>query len=282
MDTDAQQALVDEVWDAIVEADDEMPMWDSPIEQIERWFTADADAEATTATHLRSLADRARDAAAAGGDLAPTLVTAADAARSLAGHLRTYVERELPHPELGLHSHCHWAVNNYPLQTSEHGDRWLDKLDRLPDAVGELTTRLTEAADAGRVQLARHSHRAVEKLDDHLGGNLDGDPFMAQAPPTEIDAEAADRWRAEVRDRVRDVVRPALAALRDTLHDHLAPAGPDAAAPPSWMWTNAAILPDSYSLPLSPFITMWSKPAFICTPSLCTCRPQTSSPFSLV
>jgi uncharacterized protein (DUF885 family) len=130
-----------------------------------------------------------------------------------------------PHPRIGLHSYLHWAVNNFPLFTAEDGHRYLDKLANFPAAVHEFRARLAHAAAAGRAPLARHSREAVDKLGQHLSMPVADDPLMAQAAPTDIGEADAHRWRDQLAIAIDDHVRPALAALRDTLRDISLPAG---------------------------------------------------------
>jgi uncharacterized protein (DUF885 family) len=225
--TDDAAALLDRFWERHVAHDDHTPMWDSQIEQLERWPSSSPEATAEVVDEMRVL--RAEMLAVAGdaGELAPSLRTAADAAALVAASRDLEVEQVLPHPTLGLHSFLFWAVNNYPLVTPEHGHRYLDKLARLPGAVEELTDRLTLAAGEGRAPLARHARLAVETLDAHLASDVTADPLMAQAPPSELDETATAAWRDDLVVAIREHVRPALVRLRDTLRDTSVPAGRD-------------------------------------------------------
>lgn len=211
------------------ELDDHTPLWDADVTQIRRWVSTSVEATADRQQRYDALAAEARSLA---GDVSDTLRaaslrTAADAASLSSAMADVWVERELPHPELGLHTYLFWAVNNYPLQTPEHGQGYIEKLRGLPDAIAELAARLEVAANNGRAQLARHSRRAIEKLDDHLGLSIAEDPMMQQAAPTQLDPVESAAWRDEVAQAITDHVRPALRALRDAIETHSLPVGPD-------------------------------------------------------
>lgn len=222
---DTASELLDRSWQLQLELDDHRPLWDSDMDQIERWPATSV--EHTTAARERLLAvrDDALALAADGGHEAPSLRTAADAALLLAAHQDLAAELLYPHPTLGLHSHLHWAVNNFPLRTAEHGQRYLDKLGAFPDAVDELRGRLEVAAGEGRAPIARHTRMAVERLDHHLASAIGDDPLAEQAAPTDLAAVEADAWRQDLADAIVASVRPALGRLRDTLHDVSLPAG---------------------------------------------------------
>ncbi len=220
--------LVDRFWAYRHEVDDQTPLWDSQLDQVERWVTTSM--EHTEEVRRRMLAF-AREAAellerrALDARDRATVRTLADAAQLDAASVDVTVELVLPHPDMGLHSYLFWAVNNFPLRTAEHGERWLDKLARFPATVDELRARLVTAAQSERVPIASHTARAIELLDQHLASEVADDPLLQQPAPTELDEAATDAWRSRVADAVRDHVRPALARLRETLQEETLVAG---------------------------------------------------------
>lgn len=225
---DTATDLVDRYWRYHVEADDRRPLWDSDMDDIERWPSTSV---AVTDERRRRLLDFRREAldlldAADPGDV-PTLRTVVDSAFLLAAKQDIETELMYPHPRLGLHSYLYWAVNNFPLRTAEDGQRYLDKLARFPAAIDQLRERMEHAAAAGRAPLARHSREAVDDLDKHLATPTSDDPLMDQATPTELAAADGARWRDRLAAAIDEHVRPALAALRDTLRDVSLPAGRD-------------------------------------------------------
>jgi uncharacterized protein (DUF885 family) len=220
------EALVDEAWALHVELDDHTPMWSSPVEQIERWPSTSLEATAAVVSRSTAMRERlltaARDAPVE--DL-PTLRTAADAFALLAANADVEVELALPHPELGWQSYLHWSTNSHALVTPEHGDGFVAKVVGMAPAIDDLRTRLVEAAQGDRAPLARHTRRALEKLDAQLSAPVAEDPLLRQAPPRELVGTAADAWRDRVTDALRDHARPALQRLRDTLAEASLPHG---------------------------------------------------------
>lgn len=222
---DTASELLDRSWQLQVELDDHRPLWDSDMGQIERWPATSVEHTTAARERLLGVRDDALAAAAGGGREAPSLRTAADAALLLATQQDVAAELIYAHPALGLHSFLHWAVNNFPLRTAEHGQRYLGKLAAFPAAVEELCGRLEVAAGEGRAPIARHTRLTVEHLDQHLDSSIGDDPLAEQAAPTELAAGEADAWRQDLADAIAASVRPALGRLRDTLHDVSLPAG---------------------------------------------------------
>lgn len=222
-------AFLDEFWTAHQLRDDHTPLWDADLSQITRWVSSSAEATTARRAAYDELRVRALELVAEAADpaTAASLQTAADAASLGSALTDVWVERELPHPELGLHSYLYWAVNNYPLVTSQDGAAYIQKLAGLPAAMGELADRLELAAGEGRAQLQRHSRRAIEKLDAHLAASIAEDPLLEQSPPTDLNEVETALWRDDVAVEIERSVRPALALLRDAIRDHVLPAGPD-------------------------------------------------------
>ncbi len=222
---DSPSELLDRSWRLQVELDDHRPLWDSDIDQIERWPRTSVEHTTDARERLLAMRDDALALVADGGEDAPSLRTAADSALLVASQLDVEAELLYPHPTLGLHSYLHWAVNNFPLRTAEHGQRYLDKLAAFPAAVDELRGRLEVAAREGRAPIARHTRMTVERLDQHLASAISDDPLAEQAAPTDLAEVEADAWRQDLADAIVASVRPALGRLRETLHDVSLPAG---------------------------------------------------------
>lgn len=223
--SDPSSTLLDRSWQLTTELDDHRPLWDSDMDQIERWPATSLEHTTAARERLLGVRDEALAMADDGGDGAPSLRTAADAALLVASQQDVEAELQYPHPTLGLHSYLHWAVNNFPLRTADHGQRYLDKLAGFPAAVDELRGRLEVAATAGRAPIARHTRMAIGRLDQHLASAIGDDPLAEQAAPTDLAPEEADAWQQDLADAIVTWVRPALARLRETLHDVSLPAG---------------------------------------------------------
>lgn len=226
----ADTDLVEDGWQLYLELDDTGPLWESDVDQIERWVSSSADHTAAVRERCGAMVTRLEDAAAADGASTTdtvSLLTAAAGLRLLAATADVSVELTMPHPTQGLLSYLHWAVNGYTLRTAEHGERYHEKLRRFPDVVDELVDRLDEAAIEGRAPLRRHSRESVAALDRLLATDVGDDPLVEQAPPSELDEAGAERFRTGVAEIVATHTRPALARLREALADRVAPAGRD-------------------------------------------------------
>jgi uncharacterized protein (DUF885 family) len=219
--------LLDRFWATHVELDDRRPLWDSDIDQLERWPSTSVAHTEQAKQRLLALRDEALERAAAAGaaGAAPSLRTAADAAFLLAVRLDADTEFSYAHPLQGLHSYLYWAVNNFPLRTAEHGQRYLDKMAGFPAAADELRERLEAATAADRPMIERHARDAAHRIGDQLAAPVEQDPLLAQAPPVELGEDAVARWRADLAAAVETHVRPALGRLRRTLQDVVAAAG---------------------------------------------------------
>lgn len=225
---DAVTDLLDRFQSTMVELDDMRPLWDGDIEQIERWPSTSADHTAAARERWEALRDEARALLpAAAVDDAPSLHTAADAAAMYASNAEHLAEVAWVHPLTGLHAYLHWAVNDLPLRTAEHGARYLAKIVGFRAAADELATRVSQAAAAGRGPITSHALRAAEAMEAQLATAVEEDPILQQAPPTELGVSAAAQWREQLDEAVEEHLRPGLAHLATTLRDDCAPAGRD-------------------------------------------------------
>lgn len=223
------EELIDEAWGLHVEVDDTLPLWSGELDQIERWFTSSS--EATSDVRARCDEVRARLEAAiedAPARTCASLLTAAAMMRADAwGAAAPSAELTWPHADEGFLGLMHWATNSLSLTTAEHGDRYHEKMRRLPGAVDELCARLEEAAEGDRAPIRRHVERAIGSLDELLGAPVADDPFLAQPAPTEVGEASTRRFSDGVAALVESHTRPALARLRETLADSSLPAARD-------------------------------------------------------
>ncbi len=112
----------------------------------------------------------------------------------------------------------------YPLVTSEHGERYLDKLTAIPGFVDAWRSALVEAANEGVTPIGHLVGELIGVFDRHLAAPLSTGPLSRQPPPTSLDRFDADDWTHRLHGVLDDSVAPALARLRDTLAEHTAPA----------------------------------------------------------
>ncbi|HEY9378926.1 MAG TPA: DUF885 domain-containing protein, partial [Jiangellaceae bacterium] len=99
--------------------------------------------------------------------------------------------------------------------------------------IGELARLLEQAAEryvagvrSGRTPAQINVTRSVNQISGYLDSPLSADPFVSLAGPE--DWGDAERWRAQMSDAVRDVLRPAFERYRDVFTADLQPvARPD-------------------------------------------------------
>ena len=81
------------------------------------------------------------------------------------------------------------------------------------DGLGEAVGRGVE--EGAGLPVTRNLQRTIDSIEGYLAGDLADDPLVAVGGPDDWDGE--DAWRADLRDAVRDHVRPAFAAFAERL-----------------------------------------------------------------
>ena len=108
-------------------------------------------------------------------------------------------------------------VPGYSLVTRGHGEGYIAKLNGIAAFVDGWVDGLRDGLAVGQLPTGRGVANAIADYDRLLGTSASRDPLVGQAPPSEFTEAEADAWRNEVIAVVRDVVRPAVAHLRDVL-----------------------------------------------------------------
>ena len=114
-------------------------------------------------------------------------------------------------------------VPGYSLASRRHGEGYIAKLDGIPDFIDGWVDGLRDGLAAGQTATGRGVANAIAAYDRLLGTEASRDPLAGQSPPTELSDTEADAWHDEVISAVRRSVRPAVARLRDVLHDEMLP-----------------------------------------------------------
>ena len=73
----------------------------------------------------------------------------------------------------------------FPLVTVEHGERYLEKVRRLPDFIDVWADRLESAAGEGLTPIAHLVTAMIASLDRQLAAPLSEGPLIRQPPPTD-------------------------------------------------------------------------------------------------
>jgi uncharacterized protein (DUF885 family) len=124
-------------------------------------------------------------------------------------------------PEIGFQAMLPVVMPNLPIQEPEHAEQLLDKVRGMARFVDEATERLGEGVASGRVPLASHARRVVERLD---ALDVEGAMLSVRVPAAFDESEAA-AWKDRLGAVVRDEFAPALARHRAAVADAVAPAG---------------------------------------------------------
>lgn len=110
------------------------------------------------------------------------------------------------------------AVPTVSLTDTAVVDGYLRRLDALGEFFDSVGERYRQAADDGRRPTAVGVRQGLDQLAGHLAGPTD--VFQRPGLPPDVRPE---RVRAQIADRVRDVVHPAMRRLAALLEDELLP-----------------------------------------------------------
>ena len=97
----------------------------------------------------------------------------------------------------------------------EHAAMAVERYQQAGTFFDTAADRFAEAVDRGLLPVTRNLQRTIDSIEGYLAGDLADDPLIAVGGPSDWDGE--DAWRADLRDAVRDHVRPAFAAFAERL-----------------------------------------------------------------
>ncbi|MDP3983437.1 MAG: DUF885 domain-containing protein, partial [Acidimicrobiia bacterium] len=116
----------------------------------------------------------------------------------------------------------------FPLVTAEHGERYLEKIGRLPAFIEAWGGRLETAAGQGLVPISHLVSSLIALLDRHLAKPLSQGPLSRQPPPTSLPGPEVETWTGKLLELLDNVVAPAFHRIRSILAvQTLAAARPD-------------------------------------------------------
>ena len=204
-------------------------MWGGKLDHLAEWDDFSPDAvERRKARYLEFAG--AADALEVGDD--PYAIALRDSiatgARAAALGLTWDAELFQISPKMGLVEMCLSFIGSYPLATAEHGEQYLEKLRRMPEALTVLADAARAAAGEGRVATARQLGATADSIDAYLASPPGPEERLCcQEAPTAVGAEAAAAWR-EARDAiVATTVRDGLMAFGAALRELAAKGRPD-------------------------------------------------------
>lgn len=126
----------------------------------------------------------------------------------------------------GVHADLLITAGQLRAPAPEHAAMALQRTRAYPTMLARAADRFREGLAAGRTPARINVERSINQVEGYLASPLERDPFANLAGPEGWDGEAA--WRDQLREIVRDHVRPAFARYLDVLRDELVPvARPD-------------------------------------------------------
>ena len=123
---------------------------------------------------------------------------------------------------IGIQAMLPVAIPQLPIETSEHGDAFIERFSKLGKAFAEMNDRLAEGISRGRTPMRSTAEKTVEQLDSMLAAPADQSPFAMARTPQGVD-EAS--WKERLAALVDAEVGPALQSYRDFIADNVVPAG---------------------------------------------------------
>ncbi len=126
----------------------------------------------------------------------------------------------------GAHAELLMLAGQLRAPEPEHARMALDRIGELARLLEQAAERYVAGLRSGRPPAQINVTRSVNQISGYLDSPLSADPFVNVAGPEDWDD--AERWRGQMSDAVRDVLRPAFERYRDIFTADLAPvARPD-------------------------------------------------------
>jgi uncharacterized protein (DUF885 family) len=126
-----------------------------------------------------------------------------------------------PLPQTGLAASVIVSFPKALIRTPSDAEAYLARCEKLSGWMAEASAQLARGAAAGRRPVRRLVDNAIAQIDGYLASPLADDPIASVADPR---ADADPGWRDRLTAAVRDQVRPALAAYRESLMTDVRPA----------------------------------------------------------
>jgi uncharacterized protein (DUF885 family) len=195
------------------------------VDEIEKWEDLSGSGVAERVRRLGEFGDRAqRSTDVAIGDENVSLLAAVTFSAAATASLLPWMRnRGLVSGPFNFAAFLSVLVPGYSLVTRGHGEGYVAKLNGIPAFIDGWVDGIRGGLAMGQIPTQRGVANSVADYDRLLGTSVSGDPLVGQEPPSELTGAEVDNWRNEVIAVVRDVVRPAVAQLRDVLSDEVLP-----------------------------------------------------------
>ena len=210
----AARLLADEFVEHRLATEHDWALWSGDLTYLESWPDVSENGERAQLEALEDFARRAEAIEALSSGDQTLLETIAFTGRSKATELRWQPELEWVNHTTGIVSLIFIFLPRYPLVTVEHGERYLEKIRRLPDFIDVWAGRLESASVAPIAHLVTEM---VASLDRQLAAPLSDGPLIRQTPPTDLPEDEAREWTGQLGKLLDELVAPALQRLRSVL-----------------------------------------------------------------
>lgn len=219
--------LADEFVSFRLSTEHDWALWAGDVTHLEQWPDVSDPGIRSRLEGLEGFARRAEQIEAGSSNDRTLLETIVFTTRSQSLQLLWQPELEWVNHANGIFSLILTFLPRFALVSADHGERYLEKVARLPMFLDTWASRLREAPSQGLVPIAHQASSLIALLDRHLGAPLSAGPLSLQPHPSSLTGEEADVWTGKLRNLL-DLATPAVQNLRDVLADAtLANARPD-------------------------------------------------------
>ncbi|HUO45982.1 MAG TPA: DUF885 domain-containing protein, partial [Acidimicrobiia bacterium] len=212
--------LADEFLEFRLAHEHDWALWAGDLTHLEEWPDVSEDGGRRRLLGLAGFTERASGIMPGSRDDEKLLETIIFTGKSQALQLTWKEELEWVNHTGGIVSLILTFLPRFPLVTKEHGERYLEKVRRLPGFIDEWRGRLEGAASEGLVPIRHLVTEQIALLDRNLALPLSQGPLGQQSPPTE--AKEREAWTTRLAE-VLDQAAPSLQRLRALLAEKTLP-----------------------------------------------------------
>lgn len=208
--------LADEFVTFRLSTEHDWALWAGDVTHLEGWPDVSEPGIRARLDGLEEFARRA-DLVEAGSSMDRTLLeTIAFTTRSQALELLWQPELEWVNHANGIFSLILTFLPRIPLVSADHGERYLEKVRRLPEFLDAWAGRLRDAPAQGLVPISHLASSLIALLDRHLDAPLSVGPLSRQQPPASLTTAEAAVWTGKL-TALLDNATPAVQNLRAVL-----------------------------------------------------------------
>jgi uncharacterized protein (DUF885 family) len=132
-------------------------------------------------------------------------------------------------------------VPKVSLTTAEQARAYIQRCSKLGRYLQQGAERLRTGLARGRGPVGRAVRDSIEQLDGYLATDVDDDVFLIEPPP---DWDQGDDWRNDLKETIVTIVRPAVAAYKDSLSEIVSASRPDDRCGLAWIKDGDSIYRD--------------------------------------